>query len=68
VGEPLSIVAGRSDAAVAEDVRVRLVELLKPVCDVLNEARALGLSINFSTATDPIGSVIPGPIVIARHY
>ncbi len=44
---PLSIVPTKPEAEIAAELKARAVELLKPLCELMDEAAAKGLAIQF---------------------
>ncbi len=52
----LSVVdTGKPDAVVAKELRDRATPLLEQVCELMNDARRQGLTLNFQLGTDGFG-------------
>lgn len=54
----------RTDQMVADATREKLNPLLKEVCNILDEARAAGLTVNFAVAQDSFGRFRPDITIV----
>lgn len=51
----LSLVAGKTDAQLASELRQELAPHIEGLCRLIDRARASGLTVSFNIAPDPCG-------------
>lgn len=62
------LVPGRPDAEVAAEFKKRIIEASEPVLAVLEEAVKAGFNINIGYGMGPLGKMIIGQLIVAKHY
>lgn len=55
---------GKTDAAIAEEIRLELAAPLAQICAILNRHRATGLQIGFNCAPNQYGQFVPSITVV----
>ncbi len=64
--EPISIVPGKTDVDLAASYRAELTRALSPIAEILDRAKADGLSISFSVAPDQYGRFVLKEISVVK--
>ena len=64
--EPLSIVPGKSDKEVADDLRNKFEEAMKTVLSIMDEANEAGLSMTFNVGIDYKGKNILSNLTVFK--
>lgn len=68
MADRVSIVPGKSDADLAADYKSQMEAALTQVCNIVNDAKANGLTISYGTGDGPMGRHVISNLIIARHY
>lgn len=64
----ISLVPGRTDKDLADDLRAKLIEAMKPVLAVLDDAKAAGFVVGFACGVDFLGKSVMTQLTIAKNY
>lgn len=69
MNEPLSLVVdNKTDKQIADDIRAKALEAIKPLMAVMNEAAALGFQLDYQIGRDFAKRAVINALMISKQF
>lgn len=65
---PIALVPSKTDAEMASEFKQRIVQALRPVMDILDEAHAKGLTISYAIQPSAIGKTMIIQLSVTKTF
>ncbi len=66
MADPISLVAGKSDAVLADEFRKELTPAMDKAAEIIDRAKKSGLSITFNIGPDNYGRIVTKEITVVK--